>query len=211
MAEKKVPSSKKSVKPRKQSLKDQITDCVGEIKKRRAQQSFNPELMLNVFEELGKSDPETGRFRTLSEVLRLPGMPSRATFYRWLDSDESGELRKEYAFIMQSNYDEMHDERIRIAYDASTDIVIKGDGTPDYNMFSVPRSKLIVNTLDWTLERLAPNQYGKYIQIDADVDASPEALEALAAMGEEKRKISAAKAREHASHVKEKLVEIEEK
>jgi hypothetical protein len=191
------------------SLDERIQAVSKEIEARKKRHPLDPVLFFKILDELLMPDPETGRPRTLSEVLKQPGMPSRATFYRWLDADKSGLLRKEYALAGQVHYDEMHDERIRLAYDASTDIVMKetsnGEVVPDINMYSVPRTKEIIRTLEWTMTRLAPNKYGDHIQIDAGVDASPQAIEALVKLGAEKRRQAQINAEEHAAIIREKM------
>lgn len=202
-------TTKSSTTTSKVNLNDQINKAVQEAKSRAGRHPLDTTVFFKILDELAKPDPDTGRTRTLSDVLKLDGMPSRATFYRWLDADQTGLLRKEYSFICMVNYDNMHDERLRVAYDASTDIVMKemanGELVPDVNIFSVPRSKEIIRTLEWTLSRLAANKYGDNIKIDANIDASPESLETLFKMGEEKRRQAEQNAAEHAALMREKM------
>lgn len=203
----------KAAAPKKNSLEKGVEEVARIIEERKKQQRFSAELFLTILDEWLKVDEETGEFRTLSDVLRQPGMPTRATFYRWMAEDKSGLLYELYNTAGQAHMDEMHDERIRVARDSSTDIVMKetSDGKliPDENVKSVLRSQLIIKSIEWTLSRLGRNTYGNNISVETKVDASPEALEELAKLGAENRIQAARKAQEHRMLIAQEVQNME--
>lgn len=190
----------KAAATKKNSLEKGVEEVARIIEERKKQQRFSAELFLTILDEWQTPDEKTGAFRTISDVLRQPDMPARATFYRWMAEDKSGLLSELYNTVGQAMLDEMHDERIRIARDASND---------DKNDQSVARSKLQVNSYEWTLSRMGKNKYGNNISVETKVDASPEALEELAKLGAENRLQAARKAQEHRMLIAQEVQNME--
>jgi hypothetical protein len=91
--------------------------------------------------------------KSLTQVLKQPGMPTRYQLTKLLNEDEKA--RKRFEEARNIGYQFMFDEILDEMNDTSKDI-IDGRG----NAAAVNRSKLKVNTLQWALARMLPKLYG---------------------------------------------------
>lgn len=197
------------------SLEQRIAETVELAKKsRRLNQPFSSELFLKIIEEMMTPDPITGVFKSLSAILQMPDMPTRVSFYRWLDIDKTGELRKIYASAGKAAYDNMHDERFRLAYDIADDASMwadeDGNVKPQWNHINIQRAQTAIRAIEWSLARLDSATYGDNIKVDMEMDASPEALEMFATMGAENRQRATEAALAHAKRMAEHQKNTEE-
>ena len=108
--------------------------------------------------------------------------PSSTTFYRWLANsrlDEMFNLQEKYKFCMQVRAFGLFDEMIEIArgHEDRDKIKIKHPKTGEvmgYKYSSVPvlRDRLLVDTIKWAIQIMAPKVYGE--KSDSDTAASTE-------------------------------------
>jgi hypothetical protein len=91
--------------------------------------------------------------KSLTSVLKQPGMPSRYSLTKLLAEDE--EKRKKFEDARNIGYQFMFDEILDEMNDTSQDVV-GGRG----NAAAVNRSRLKVETLKWALARMLPKLYG---------------------------------------------------
>ncbi len=132
----------------------------------------------------------------IAEICRSKGMPSRVTFYRWLNADEKGDLRGRYDDACAIRADYLADEIVRIADDSTLDVEFKANGDINYSKKSVERSKLMIDARKWTASKLRPKLWGNQVAVDLNVDASEESIQALQAIGEKNMALAMAKAEE---------------
>jgi hypothetical protein len=87
--------------------------------------------------------------RSLRQICREEEMPSLTTVIRWLDEDESGELRAQYARAREALADAWFDEMRDVAFDDADD----------------PNNKRVkLDMLKWTVSKLAPKRYGDKVE-----------------------------------------------
>ena len=91
--------------------------------------------------------------KSLTQVLRQPGMPSRYFLTKHLNEDE--QARKKFEEARNIGYQFMFDEILDEMNDTSQDVV-GGRG----NAAAVNRSRLKVETMKWALARMLPKLYG---------------------------------------------------
>jgi hypothetical protein len=79
----------------------------------------------------------------------MEGMPDKRTVLRWLDGDEGGELRTQYARAREALGDEYFDEIREVAFNDGDD----------------PNNKRVkVDALKWMASKLAPKRYGDKLE-----------------------------------------------
>ncbi|EPT2859784.1 ubiquitin carboxyl-hydrolase [Proteus mirabilis] len=83
---------------------------------------------------------------SLRSVCRRPGMPSKATVFRWLS--ENAEFRDQYAKATEQRADALFEEILEIADDVLPDSA------------EVAKAKLRIDTRKWSLARMSPKKYG---------------------------------------------------
>ncbi|HEK0728968.1 TPA: ubiquitin carboxyl-hydrolase [Proteus mirabilis] len=83
---------------------------------------------------------------SLRSVCRRPGMPSKATVFRWLS--ENAEFRDQYAKATEQRADALFEEILEIADDVFPDSA------------EVAKAKLRIDTRKWSLARMSPKKYG---------------------------------------------------
>ncbi|MCO7048553.1 ubiquitin carboxyl-hydrolase [Proteus terrae] len=83
---------------------------------------------------------------SLRSVCRRPGMPSKATVFRWLS--ENAEFRDQYAKATEQRADALFEEMLEIADDVLPDSA------------EVAKAKLRIDTRKWSLARMSPKKYG---------------------------------------------------
>ena len=97
---------------------------------------------------------------TLKKICNTPGMPNRATIWRWTQADPFFKLQYEEARDFQCDY--LADEIISISDDASLDI--KGEdkyGNTIYDKDHILRSRLMVDSRKWFCAKVRPRRYGE--------------------------------------------------
>lgn len=94
---------------------------------------------------------------TLSAICRRYGMPSRPTWFRWMDADEP--LRNRYAHARERLLDVMAEDILEISDDAAGDVVETEDGIKVQHEV-VNRARLRVDSRKWLLSKLRPTVYG---------------------------------------------------
>jgi hypothetical protein len=91
--------------------------------------------------------------KSLTQVMKQPGMPSRYQLTKHLADDDTA--RKEFEDARNIGYQFMFDEILDEMNDTSQDVV-GGRG----NAAAVNRSRLKVETMKWALARMLPKLYG---------------------------------------------------
>jgi len=100
----------------------------------------------------------------LRNVLKLDGMPSGETFYKWLNEDEN--KTKQYARACNDRSDNIFEDVLNIADSAADDVIIDKDGNEVVNHNVIQRDRLRVDTRKWYLSKLNPKKYSDKIQVD---------------------------------------------
>lgn len=100
--------------------------------------------------------------QSLRKICSLDSMPRMSTVMQWLfnPSDFRESFVEQYRRARQMQAEIMADECIDIADDASEDEIITDEGKRMLNKEFVQRSKLRVETRQWTAVRLLPKVYG---------------------------------------------------
>ena len=96
-------------------------------------------------------------------------MPDSNTFYKWMNEDE--QKLEQYARAREEQADYYLDEMIRVAYENNADVYVEpetGNVKIDGNV--VQRSRLIVDSLKWSMARIAPKKYGDLNTTDLNVN-----------------------------------------
>ena len=109
---------------------------------------------------------------SLISALKINGMPSTDTFYKWLEEvDENGvktesaeEKTKRYARACEIRELLLLDEILEIA-DKQTEDVVDKDGKVYVNHNVIQRNNLQVEARKWTLGKLNPTKYGNKTDI----------------------------------------------
>jgi len=94
---------------------------------------------------------------SLRKVCLLPGMPSKATVMRWLAAHE--EFRVQYQFACWWRAQELIDEIMTIADDASRDIIYDAKGRPRPNWVVIRRARLRISVRMWLYAIWEPRKY----------------------------------------------------
>ena len=106
-----------------------------------------------------------GEGLTLSGACNIKGMPSRITFYNWLNEEK--EEGKEVLLNMYTRAREIRAERI-----FEEILEISDEGTTDKtNPLAVQRAKLKVDSRKWVLSKMNPKKFGDKIEHSGDPDA----------------------------------------
>ena len=99
---------------------------------------------------------------SLRAICADPGMPAKATVFRWLASNK--EFRQSYAFARACQAEDLAFEILDIADDSSRDYVKKtevdGKVTWVFDKEHFARQRLKIKALNWMLARMAPRKYG---------------------------------------------------
>lgn len=104
---------------------------------------------------------------SLRATLRLEGMPSRDTFFRWIDKTKK--YADQYARACEERADAIFEEILDIADDDSEDVLISEKGKAVFNKEFAARSKIRIDARKWNLSKMNPKKYGDYQKIDMDV------------------------------------------
>lgn len=127
------------------------------------------ELFQKVLDEIEKGEP-------LGQTLSKPEMPSRTSFYGWLNEFEGYSER--YARACELRADAIFEEIIEIADDSTNDSLYTVKGEVQ-NTEWVNRSRIKIDARKWVLSKMQPKKYGDKI----DVTSGNEALALPAIVG----------------------------
>jgi hypothetical protein len=94
----------------------------------------------------------------------LKGRLSSATFYEYLDKDET--RLKKYARATELRAEKMAEETLEIADSLGDDIIQTPDGRIIENQRVINRDRLRVDTRKWLLSKLHPKKYGDSSKMD---------------------------------------------
>ncbi|MDE9483238.1 ubiquitin carboxyl-hydrolase [Xenorhabdus bovienii] len=87
---------------------------------------------------------------SLRSICKRPGMPNKATVFRWLA--ENQEFRDQYAHAREVQAETLIEETLEIADDCIADPA------------EVAKAKLRVDTRKWFITKVAPKKYGELVQ-----------------------------------------------
>jgi len=98
--------------------------------------------------------------RGLAQICKEnPRLPSVCTIYRWMNANPK--FKERYMLAKDNQLIAIEDEMIQTAKSSSQDFVATKKGELKLNREAVERSKLIVNTYSWLLERLSWRRFGQ--------------------------------------------------
>ena len=121
----------------------------------RAASGYSQAIAEAICERVSQGEP-------VRKICRDEGMPSRATVYRWLLDNE--DFQAAYAMAMQCRIDDMADECLEIADDASRDMTLDETGDVPVMVLDkehVARTKLRLAERHWWLACISPRKYGR--------------------------------------------------
>ena len=103
---------------------------------------------------------------SLRAVLRLDGMPSKNSFYKWLEDDEK--KRERYARASDYRADLIFEEILKIADTTEEGEVTKvgKDGVEVTTADMIQHRRLRVDARKWMLGKMNPKKYSDKIQVD---------------------------------------------
>jgi hypothetical protein len=100
---------------------------------------------------------------TIRSICADPGMPAKATVFRWRDRHK--EFREHYAIARELLLDDLLFQMVEVADDSSGDYVQKtrADGKVVWveDKANLARSRLKLKTLEAVVARMMPRKYGK--------------------------------------------------
>lgn len=118
---------------------------------------------------------------SLSEACRELQTIARSTFLTWV-SDNVNELFDRYTRARHIGADVLFDELIDIADDGTNDWVERDEsrgGGYEINGEAIQRSKLRINTRQWSIARINQGKYGSKVELDHTTDGFREVLSEL--------------------------------
>jgi hypothetical protein len=110
---------------------------------------------------------------SVRSVLKVPGMPSRQTFFTWLSLYPQLLDQYKQAIVMRAMI--LGEDIIDIADDGSNDYMQSNDPeNPGYriNGEAIQRSRLRVDSRKWVASRLIPKLYGDKVEVGGKLDIS---------------------------------------
>ncbi|MBL4590012.1 MAG: terminase [Alphaproteobacteria bacterium] len=90
-------------------------------------------------------------------------MPAKTTVLRWMQDDDEGLLRDQYARAREMQADHYAEEIIEISDESANDTFIDEHGNERNNNEIVARSRLRVDSRKWLAGKLRPKVYGEKI------------------------------------------------
>lgn len=105
----------------------------------------------------------------------------KATFYRWLEADQVGDLRDQYARATEARADTWVEQMFDIADQAAPEVIKDDNGKVvrmDYS--PIHRAKLQLDLRKWAAGKAAPKKYGDRQTIDVNHGVQEGAIGALA-------------------------------
>jgi hypothetical protein len=101
--------------------------------------------------------------KTLLNICKEPGMPSRCIIHKWLLDPSKKYFIDKYRIAKDLQTDYLFDECLEIADDASGDFVekkVNGVKVEAVDHEHIARSRLKVDTRKWYIAKVAPKKYG---------------------------------------------------
>ncbi|WP_275233805.1 ubiquitin carboxyl-hydrolase [Pantoea ananatis] len=95
---------------------------------------------------------------SLRKVCERPGMPNKATVFRWIAQHE--EFRDQYAKAAETRADAIFEEMFDIADEATEESA------------AVAKARLRIDTRKWALARMNPKKYGDKVSQEIDHKSS---------------------------------------
>ena len=99
---------------------------------------------------------------SLRDVLKDSDMPTRATFYKWIN--ESEDIQNKYARATTARADYVFDQILEIADKQGADMLII-DGVEVVNHNVIQRNRLQVDARKWIISKMNPKKYGEKVDI----------------------------------------------
>lgn len=119
---------------------------------------------------------EGGEARSLVSVCRDDDMPCARTVFRWLDDPNMSDFSHKYQRARDHRteviFEEMRDiastplDGEKVTVKESEKGIFRDTTTGD----NVERSKLMINTAQWQLARMAPKKFGDKVEVNSKVD-----------------------------------------
>lgn len=135
--------------------------------------AYTPEEKEEIFNRIFEGIAEDGE--SLRSVLMRHDMPSRTTFFEWIDADQ--DKANQYARACEIRADKIFDEILDIADENNADISIGDDGQVRMNGDVVQRSRLKIDARKWALSKMNPKKYGDKVDLNhtlgGEVDIKP--------------------------------------
>lgn len=112
---------------------------------------YLPEVAADICSKLAEGE-------SLRSVCARPGMPNKATVFRWIG--ENKEFRDQYEKATESRADAMFEEMLEIVDD------VAAEGA------AVAKARLQLDARKWILARMSPKKYGDKVTQDIDLKSS---------------------------------------
>jgi hypothetical protein len=113
---------------------------------------YTPEIATEICSRMARGE-------TLRGMCRDKRMPCAETVRQWVIEDREG-FAGMYARARDLGLDNMAEEMIAIADDASGDVKVDAEGRPYVDHEHINRSRLRIDARKWFLGKLAPKKYG---------------------------------------------------
>lgn len=134
---------------------------------------FRPtEFKQELFDEICRQLIEGYTLKTICDNVR---MPSRHSFYGWIQRDETGDLKRQYDMAREFQVETWADEAIDIADDGRNDYVERWNSRIEENEFvlnkeNIMRSELRIKTRQWLARVYKPKRFGDKTQVEISGD-----------------------------------------
>ena len=127
---------------------------------------YTPELALLICDAIA-----TGS--SMRQVCMREGMPNAETVNGWILRNE--EFQSLYEIARRRRADAWCEELVDIARNGSDDYIEKesertGRTFTALNREAIERSRLIINTMQWTMGKMQPKKYGDQVMLSGDPD-----------------------------------------
>lgn len=115
---------------------------------------------------------ELQKGRSLRQILKDKGTPSRTALYDWLDEDEK--YAERFARAQELGDEVLEETKLEIANTPLTETIFEKGYTGNFDFKktvtkdNVQRSKLMIDTIDKILARRNPRKYGNKIDVTSD-------------------------------------------
>ncbi len=125
-----------------------------------------------IFDHIITEIAEEGR--PVRSILKDEGMPSTSTFFQWLEEDKS--KAKQYARACEMRADVLFDQMLQIAFtpvEGETKKIVKKGKTEETETTKgdmLGHRRLQVDTLKWSISKLAPKKYGDKVDVTSAGD-----------------------------------------
>lgn len=105
----------------------------------------------------------------LMEICRREHMPETVSVYRWCEANP--EFASRFARARAEGFDAIAQDCVKIADDASQDVIDDGKGGRMQNSVAAARARLRVETRLKLLAKWDPKRYGERLQVEETVSA----------------------------------------